>query len=122
MKVVLLAGDSIVINDDGTPFRSHLYVSDLMVWLFGLLARGTSGCAYNVGSEEAIDIASLARTVAEVVDPNVSVNIMGVPTPGEPAARYVPDCTLAHRELGLEQFVDIREGIRRTEVWSRGGT
>ena len=93
-----------------------------MVWLFGLLARGTSGCAYNVGSEEAIDIASLARTVAEVVDPNVSVNIMGVPTPGQLAARYVPDCTLAHRELGLEQCVDIREGIRRTAAWSRGAT
>mgnify|MGYP001160031714 CR=1 FL=1 len=117
-----LAGGPIVVSGDGTPFRSYLYVSDLMVWLFGLLARGTSGRAYNVGSEEAIDIASLARTVAEVVDPNVSVNIMGVPTPGQLAARYVPDCTLAHRELGLEQSVDIREGIRRTAAWSRGAT
>ncbi|MDP7259204.1 MAG: NAD-dependent epimerase/dehydratase family protein [Acidimicrobiales bacterium] len=117
-----LAGGPIIVNGDGTPFRSYLYVSDLMVWLFGLLARGTSGSAYNVGSEEAINIASLARTVAEVVDPDVSVNIMGVPTPDQLAARYVPDCTLAHRELGLEQCVDIREGIRRTAAWSRGTT
>ena len=120
MKVVLHAGDSIVINDDGTPFRSHLYVSDPMVWLPGLLARGTSGSAYNVGSEEGIDITSLARTATAVVDPDVSVNIMGVPTFDQLTARYVLDYTLVYHRLGLEQFVDIREGIRHTSVWSRG--
>ena len=59
-----LAGGPIVVGGDGTPFRSYQYPSDLVVWLLALLVRGTPGHAYNVGSDEAVDIRALAERIA----------------------------------------------------------
>ena len=49
--------------------RSYLYASDLMVWLWTILFKGQSCRAYNVGSEEALNIATLAREVATALPP-----------------------------------------------------
>ncbi|MDQ2872261.1 MAG: NAD-dependent epimerase/dehydratase family protein, partial [Candidatus Eremiobacteraeota bacterium] len=44
-------GRTIVVRGDGTPMRSYLYSGDLAAWLVKLLVDGTSGEAYNVGSD-----------------------------------------------------------------------
>jgi len=96
--------------------RSYQYATDMMVWLLTLLVRGEPGRAYNVGSEKEIDIATLAEVVATEAGGN-AVKIHGTPVPGKPAERYVPDCSRAHLELGLENHVDLKEAIRRTTQW-----
>ena len=113
-----LDGGPVVVGGDGTPFRSYQYAADLVVWLLALLVRGESGRAYNVGSDEAVDIATLARTVAAEVG-DVPVEISGTPNPSRPAERYVPDCSRARTELGLANAVALDEAIRRTAVWHR---
>lgn len=109
------------IEGDGTPLRSYLYAGDLAVWLWALLVRGSDRKAYNVGSPEAISITDLADRVRVVLCPDRAVSIAGRPDPSRPASRYVPDTSLAERELGLRVAVPLDEAIRRTADWARMG-
>jgi dTDP-glucose 4,6-dehydratase len=108
---------AICVQGDGTAVRSYLYASDLMVWLWTILFKGQSRRAYNVGSEEAIDIASLAWEVAAALPPEVAVNIASTATPGVNVHRYVPSTARAREELGLTVEVPLREAICRTYRW-----
>jgi dTDP-glucose 4,6-dehydratase len=112
-----MRGGPILVKGDGSPFRSYLYASDLAVWLWTILFRGQSRRAYNVGSEEALSIATLAREVAGTLAPEIEVNISCTATPGGPVHRYVPCTVRARDELGLRAEVPLREAIRRSYAW-----
>jgi dTDP-glucose 4,6-dehydratase len=107
---------------DGSPVRSYLYASDLMGWLWTILFQGQSCRAYNVGSEEAVNIATLAREVAAALPPVVDVDIAATATPGANVHRYVPCTARAREELGLRTEVPLREAICRTHAWFSGNT
>jgi nucleoside-diphosphate-sugar epimerase len=108
------------VQGDGSPVRSYLYASDLMVWLWTILFRGQSHRAYNVGSEEALNIVTLAREVAAALPPEVDVDIASTATAGAPVHRYVPCTARAREELGLRAEIPLREAIRRTHSWFAG--
>ena len=55
--------------------------------------------------------------VADGFRPRPEVQILGSPTPGKPAERYVPSTRRAVGELGLRQCIDLPEAIRRTIGW-----
>ena len=116
-------GGPIEIGGDGTPYRSYLYGADLAVHLWTLLARGQNCRAYNVGSDEAVTIRELAETVArcceEFTPAPVAVRVARVPTPGQPAERYVPSVRRIAAELGLSPTLNLRESIRRTIAFHR---
>ncbi len=114
-----ISGGPIRIAGDGTPYRSYLYAADLAIWLWAILFRGKPGEAYNVGSDHDVDIAELARTVASVIDPKVEVVIAQQPDPTGKPLRYVPSIEKARRELGLESWIDLKEGIKRMADWYR---
>ena len=59
-----LAGGPILVRGDGTALRSYLYPADLVVWLLRMLLRGRRGRAYNVGSDEVVTTAQLARRIS----------------------------------------------------------
>jgi dTDP-glucose 4,6-dehydratase len=111
-----IRGGPIVIKGDGSAVRSYLYASDLMIWLWTILFRGPSIRAYNVGSENEVSIADLARSVASASLPAVEVSIEGNPG-GVPAARYVPSTRRARSELGLAQRVSLDQAINKTHKW-----
>ena len=113
-----MAGQPIVVRGDGTPLRSYMYATDLVVWLLTILMKGAPGRPYNVGSDRAITVEELARTVARVAGGGVPVVIAGqhAARPAGPD-RYVPCTRRAERELGLRATVDLHEGIRRTMRW-----
>ena len=110
-----LAGRAIRVNGDGTPLRSYLYGSDLAAWLWLLLLKGERGRAYNVGSDQAVSIAELAREIGNLA--NLPVEILGCPNPSTPPAHYVPAVTRARMELGLIPTVGRQDAIRRTMAW-----
>lgn len=112
-----LAGNPIRIGGDGTPLRSYLHTADLAVWLWTLLFAGKAGRAYNVGSEEAVSIAELARAAAVLRTPPLSVEIARAAVPGVRPARYVPATARARTELGLATRVGLAEALRRTYRW-----
>ncbi|HZM02744.1 MAG TPA: NAD-dependent epimerase/dehydratase family protein [Candidatus Saccharimonadales bacterium] len=113
-----MAGRTIQIKGDGTPFRSYLYAADLAIWLWTILFRGASNRPYNVGSSHAITIAETAAIVARVAGQNATVAIAQKPS-GAGAARYVPATTRAESELGLRERVGLEDAIRRTAEWHR---
>jgi nucleoside-diphosphate-sugar epimerase len=107
----------VLVQGDGSAVRSYLYAADLMVWLWTILFKGQSGRAYNVGSEDALNIATLARAVVDALPSAVDVNIASMAVPGVPAPRYVPCTARAREELGLRVEVPLREAICRTHAW-----
>jgi dTDP-glucose 4,6-dehydratase len=114
-----MAGQPIHIRSDGTPRRSWLYMSDLAVWLWTLLAQGSAGSAYNVGSDEGCSIAEAARLTAETLHPGLPIQIDGTPDPDAPLQSYVPAIGRARDELGLAVTVPLAEALRRTAAWYR---
>ena len=116
-----MAARSIVIQGDGTPYRSYLYAADLMIWLWTILVRGQSGRAYNVGSESAIRIRDLAQVTVDTIAPDTVVEITGTPVSGRLAERYVPSTARARAELQLQEYIDLPEALRRTAAWHRLG-
>jgi dTDP-glucose 4,6-dehydratase len=115
-----MQGKPIRIHGDGTPMRSYLYASDLAVWLWTLLLRAPCGEAYNVGSEQAISIADLAREVVEALGLAAEIQIAREAVPGAPRAQYVPSTAKAREQLGLRAQVNLRDAIRYTAQWHRG--
>lgn len=112
-----IADRPISILGDGTPLRSYLYAADLAIWLWTILFRAPAGQAFNVGSEKAISISDLARTVAATLNPQLEIRVAREPDLHAAPVRYVPSTQLAQQVLGLQQTIDLRESIRRTAAW-----
>jgi dTDP-glucose 4,6-dehydratase len=112
-------GGPIIIKGDGTPRRSYLYAADLAIWLWTLLLRGEACRAYNVGSEESLSIAETAHAVVRSVNPEIQIEVRGVPNPELPVEQYVPSTQRAKAELGLEDLYMINNKIDRSIDWFR---
>lgn len=112
-----IAGRPIHIRGDGTPLRSFLYMSDLAAWLWTMLAFAPAGRAFNVGSDQPVSIADLARFVAATLRPGLPVRIDGTPDPAAQPSIYVPDTSRARLELALSQRVALRDAVLRTAAW-----
>jgi dTDP-glucose 4,6-dehydratase len=117
-----MKGDPILVKGDGTVYRSYLYAADLVIWLWTILLRGKACYPYNVGSEDHITIAELAHTVSQCFQKPVEVQIAKTPDPVKPVERYVPLTKRAQRELGLRQWIDLQEGIKRTISFFQNAT
>ncbi|MBC7741248.1 MAG: NAD(P)-dependent oxidoreductase, partial [Bdellovibrionaceae bacterium] len=102
---------NIEIRGDGTPYRSYLYSDDLIVWLLKILSSGNNGEPYNVGSDDDLNIATLAKTVNGVLNPSGQISILQKLDPLHPVARYVPSIDKARFELGLEVWTSLEEAI-----------
>jgi len=106
-------GVPILVRGDGTALRSYLYPADLVIWLLRILVNGKRGEAYNVGSDEAVSTAQLARLMAVAVSPRVDVTIQSVQPQGWQNI-YLPDIRKARTQLNLDVYIPLREAIRRT--------
>jgi len=113
--------DTIEVVSDGTALRSYLDQRDLARWLWMLLLEAPPGSVYNVGSEEAISIADLARLVGETLAPGKPLHIRGKVDPASPRQSYVPDTSRIRAELGVEMTVPLVEAIRHVGAFHRGG-
>jgi dTDP-glucose 4,6-dehydratase len=106
-------GGPILVRGDGTALRSYLYPADLVVWLLRILLRGQKARAYNVGSDEVVSTAQLARRMASLVEPAPEVIVQSVQPQG-PQNIYLPDLARARCELNLEVAIPLPEAIART--------
>jgi UDP-glucuronate decarboxylase len=112
-----MAGRKIVVASDGRAERSYLYAADLTEWLWAIVLRAQPGAIYNVGSEDAVSIADLARRTSELLG-GQGYEILGKPDQGWNPGRYVPSTEKIRRELNLTATVGLDEAIRRTAAWN----
>lgn len=110
-------GEGIVIESTGTAVRTYQYASDMARWLLTALALGSPGLSYNIGSDVLVTISELARRVARLADNRIPVQVTGRVTSSLAGAMYAPIVRRAADELGLDNAVDLDEGIRRTLSW-----
>lgn len=108
-------GRTIRVVGSGEAIRSYLYAADLTVWLWTLLIAGKPGAVCNVGSEEAVSIADLARRTAALLG-GPGVEILGRPDPGWNPGRYVPSTARIRAELGVTATTSLDDAIRRTAL------
>jgi dTDP-glucose 4,6-dehydratase len=115
-----LGKDVIRVRGNGRSVRTYIFGRDVAHWLTTLLVHGSNGEAYNVGSDQAIDMARLAGLVASVVSPGKPVVIENA-IRGDDASRaiYVPDIAKA-RALGLKVETALQDAIRLSAGIHRG--
>ena len=111
-------GGPILVRGDGSALRSYLYPADLVVWLLRILLRGQRARAYNVGSDEVVSTAQLARRIAAAaarpgIQPTPEVVIQSL-QPQSPQNIYLPDIQRARTELNLNVAVPLDDAIART--------
>jgi len=116
----ILVGDDIVIEGDGTPFRSYMYSADLMVWLWTILFKGENNRHYNVGSDISVSIATLANMVAETNEEQQVNIIIKTPISNNKPLRYVPNVNRARNELDLALYTDLKTSIKKTLQFNKG--
>ena len=112
-----LRGEDIHIKGDGTPYRSYIYMADLIIWLLQILVRGESCQAYNVGSEHEISVYDLAQTVARHFVPTPKIVVAQKSVLGRLPERYVPSTKKARERLGLHQTFSLNDAIIKTRNW-----
>ncbi len=113
-----LRGKDITITGDGSPLRSYMYASDMVIWLFTILLKGKNGEAYNVGSDKAISIKNLAYTVANFF-PGINVNILNQVRLTDRNQNYIPDISKSQKTLNLQLVINIEEAIKKTILFNR---
>jgi nucleoside-diphosphate-sugar epimerase len=106
-------GGPILVRGDGTALRSYLHPADLAVWLLRILLRGQRGRAYNVGSDEVVTTAQLARRIANAIQPTPEVIIQSLQPQG-PQNIYLPNIQRARAELNLGVAIPLDDAIART--------
>jgi dTDP-glucose 4,6-dehydratase len=108
-------GGPIVIKGDGSPIRSYLYQDDLADWLLALIERGTTGEAYNVGSDQTISILDLAKLVKSTLSAKVEITLNDSgDTSGVIRNRYIPSIEKIKQELNMEVTIPLVKAIELT--------
>jgi len=113
-----LFNNEIVIQGDGTSYRSYLYTADLTIWLWTILLSGTSGVAYNVGGDEPVSMTELAQRVIKIYGLHKEIKVLTPLDSTKKSDRYIPDLHKAESELGLKCRINLDEAIHRTIRWN----
>lgn len=109
--------EEIIINGDGSPVRSYLYMGDATNWLLQLILSNKAKSTYNIGSSRSISIENLAHLTKDVLASKSKVTIKGNQTPVEGNfARnyYIPDISLMKRDFKITESISLEESIIKT--------
>jgi UDP-glucose 4-epimerase len=111
-----MRGEPLRIDGDGSQERRFVYVEDLAAAHALVLKPVAQNRTYNLESNEAISIRTLAETVRDLVG-DVEVTF-GPSRPGDYRARIVKS-DRARDELGWQPQHTFAEGLRKTLAWYR---
>lgn len=114
-----IRGENIeVINTPST--RTFSYISDSIEAMWRILLFGKSGQAYNVGSEEEIDIKSLAELIIGITDGLSKITIIpsiNIPHSTATPNRATPNIEKIKKELCHDNKISLEQGLKRLIKW-----
>lgn len=114
----LINDSDLIIKGNGKNKRSYMYGSDLVIWLLSILIRGKTNRAYNVGSDKAISIKDLARKISFIHNyPLKKIKILNKKFSNFNNRDYVPNTTLAKKELSLKLRMPLELSLKKTINW-----
>ncbi len=115
----LLAGETIVIDGDGTDSRSNTFVADCVGGM--LLAASqpdkSVGETFNIGGGEEVNVLQVLEMLEELSGRTVQI-AHGPPRPGD-QRRTVADTTKARTVLGYHPQTRLRDGLAAQLAWQR---
>jgi dTDP-glucose 4,6-dehydratase len=111
-------GGPIRIMGDGATVRSIMYYSDFACGVLLALAAGRPRTTYNLGSDEPVDLLTLARKITQHFSPVPEIRL-GVGQSGHDRNRLVPDTTRMARDLGFRPTVPLDTALERAIEWHR---
>ena len=117
-----LRGEPIQVYGDGRQLRDCLYVDDVArALVLAAVTPDSVGQVFNLGHDDALDLAEIARTVAEVAGGASDVSL--VPWPDDlvriDIGSFWGDFSKAKRVLGWEPEIGFSAGIEATVAFYR---
>lgn len=112
-----LSNTSPIIHGDGEQTRDFVYISNVAhANLKACLAPSHAcGKAYNIGCGEKISINDLVYTIKALLDSSIEITYSD--TRKGDVRDSVADIRLAMKELKLDTFISLREGLAKTIEW-----
>lgn len=113
-----IQGENIeVVNN--SPLRTFSYISESVEAMWRVLLLGKPGQAYNVGSEEEIDIESLAKLIIKIAGSKsriISIPSENIPHSVATPRRATPSIEKV-KSLGYKNKIPLEQGLKRLVNW-----
>ena len=114
-----LAGDELIVHNDGSQIRAWCYIDDIVTAVLELLESPNAiGQSFNIGNPRSVcttyDLALRIRRIVGSDSP-----IVFKPLDYADVELRIPDIARARELLGWEPRVDLDEGLERTIAWYR---
>lgn len=113
-----LNGGPIRIMGDGATVRSIMYYSDFACGVLLALAAGKPRTTYNLGSDEPVELLTLAQKITKYFAPEPEIRLR-LGQAGHDRNRLVPDTTRMARDLDFRVTVPLDEALRKSVEWHR---
>lgn len=113
-----LTEHSIAMLDSGAAHRTYCYITDAVKMMWNIILNGKDSL-YNVGGVSETTIADLARKIGEMTGATVQIPaakeqaLIGAP------ADVVLDLEKIRKEFGINDFISLDEGLKRTISWQK---
>ena len=114
-----IAGDELVVHEDGSQVRAWCYIDDFVDGLMLCLEKPEAiGNVFNIGNpRSSLTVLALAEAVVRVLGANSKIEF--TPREGADVDLRIPSIEKARKLLGFEPKIELDEGIRRTAEWYR---
>ena len=122
-----LAGEPVVVYDDGGQVRCFAHVREVVESVIRLMeAPAAAGRVFNIGSDQPVSIRELAEEVTRRVDPAVPIEHLpyrdAYGEDFEDVRRRVPNLTRLEETIGSKPRMSLGEILDDIIRWKRGRT
>ncbi|NQU23115.1 MAG: GDP-mannose 4,6-dehydratase [Candidatus Nealsonbacteria bacterium] len=119
-----LAGEPLVVHDDGQQVRCFAHVSDVVRAIVALMQPDVAiGQVFNIGSDYAVSILDLAKRVTAAVDPTLPIEFISYAEAYsedfEDCRHRLPDLTRIRKTIDFQINYELDDIIREVIDWKR---